>query len=114
MRFKDTLASCGAAAFLSLVGCAEAVPTELVDARAAYERAAQGPAQDLNPADLHVAKTSLEEAELAFKEEGASEITRDLAYIARRRAELAEANARAIAAAREVERLAEEVEGAAR
>ena len=40
-----------------------APPSELVDARAAYSRAAGGPAAQLNPADLHTAKEGLDAAE---------------------------------------------------
>jgi outer membrane protein OmpA-like peptidoglycan-associated protein len=105
MRSNKVLASIGIASSLLWLGCAESVPKELVDARGAYDRASHGPAQDLTPADVHVARTSLEDAELAFDDEGDSQRTRDLAYVAMRRAEIAESKARTLASKREAERL---------
>lgn len=81
---------------LSLVlvaGCSSATPASLVDARAAYQRAAQGPAAQLTPAQLHAAETSLAVAEQTYEDEGDSENARDRAYVAQRKAELAEAQA---------------------
>jgi len=69
-------------------------PAELVDARAAYARASVGPAAQLNPADLHTAKEALDAAERQFKDEGDESGTKDTAYIALRRTELAESRAR--------------------
>jgi len=106
MRSQQILASIGLATSLVWLGCAESVPKELNDARAAYDRASHGPAQDLTPADVHIARTSLENAEGAFDEEGDSQRTRDLAYVAMRRAEIAESKARTLAAKKEAERLA--------
>ncbi len=81
------LAVCGA-----LVGCGSAaVPKELLDARAAYADASKGPAADLAPAQLDTAKTSLDAAQRSFDDDGPSPKTKDLAYIAQRRAELAAA-----------------------
>ena len=71
-----------------------APPSELVDARAAYSRAAGGPAAQLNPADLHTAKEGLDAAERQFADESDSQGTKDTAYVALRRAELAESRAR--------------------
>jgi len=85
----------------SLWGCAETVPKELADARAAYDRAEKGPAQELAPADLHGAHTELTKAEKAFDEHGNTENTRDLSYVALRRVEIAEAKGRTIAAERQ-------------
>ena len=75
-----------------------APPSELVDARAAYSRAAAGPAAQLDPADLHTAKESLDAAERQFADESDSPGTKDTAYIALRRTELAESRARVMAA----------------
>jgi outer membrane protein OmpA-like peptidoglycan-associated protein len=105
MRSQQILASIGLASSLLWLGCAEAVPKELVDARGAYDRASHGPAQDLTPADVHVARTSLEDAEGSFDAEGDSQRTRDLAYVAMRRAEIAESKARTLAASAESQRL---------
>lgn len=85
-----------------VAGCAAAQPPpELFDARAAYTRASTGPAAQLNPADLHVAKATLDEAERAFADDGASQKTKDLAYTAERRAAIAESRANTVAAGRE-------------
>jgi len=75
------LAACGTAA----------VPQELMDARAAYARASKSPAADLAPAQLDTAKQSLDVAQKSFDNDGPSAKTKDLAYVAERRAEIAEA-----------------------
>lgn len=75
-------------------GCAGAPPSNLVDARAAYQRASSGPAAELAPAQLHVARTSLNLAEQTYEVEGNSPNARDRAYVAMRKAELAEVQAR--------------------
>lgn len=69
-------------------------PKELVDARAAYKRAAEGPAKDIAPAELHVAQQALDHAEKSLADDGDSPETKDRAYVAMRKAELAEAQAR--------------------
>jgi len=75
------------------VGCATAQPPqELVDARAAYTKAQSGYARDLSPASLHTAKQALDGAEQKFEDDGASDEVRDQAYIALRKAQLAEAD----------------------
>ena len=73
--------------------CATAPPPELVDAREAYRRASTGPAAKSAPAEVHVAGKALGQAERSFDEESDSYRTRDLAYVAHRRAQLAEATA---------------------
>jgi outer membrane protein OmpA-like peptidoglycan-associated protein len=74
------------------MGCASALPPQdLVTARATYGRATQGPAAALDPADLHSASDSLKLAEESFAKDGDTQHTRDLAYIADRRAQIAEA-----------------------
>jgi outer membrane protein OmpA-like peptidoglycan-associated protein len=70
------------------------VPKDVMDARAAYEGAANGPAAQLDPAQLHVAREDLAAAERSFSTEGDSYRTRDLAYIAMRKAQVADARAR--------------------
>src|SRR5450432_2093096 len=75
-----------------LLACGTAaVPKELMDARAAYADAAKGPAADLAPAQLDTAKQSLDSAQRSFDDDGPSQKTKDLAYVAQRRAELAAA-----------------------
>ena len=73
--------------------CASAVPRELNDARAAYQRASSGPAARENPAQLHVAEQALAVAEKTFDDEGDTAKARDRAYVAQRKAELAEVQA---------------------
>jgi outer membrane protein OmpA-like peptidoglycan-associated protein len=75
------------------IGCATAQPPqELVDARAAYVRAQQSHAADLSPASLHSAKEALDGAEKRFENDGPSVETRDSAYVALRKSQLAEAD----------------------
>jgi outer membrane protein OmpA-like peptidoglycan-associated protein len=77
-----------------LFGCGTTPPpVELLDARAAYEKASRGQAAQLAPAQLDTAKQALSKAEGSFEEEGDDPITKDLAYVAQRRAEIAEAEA---------------------
>ncbi|MCU0692543.1 MAG: OmpA family protein [Polyangiaceae bacterium] len=85
-----------------LLACgATLAPKQLVDARTAYARASRGPAVALAPAQLDTAKQALQAAEQSFAEEGTDPVTVDLAYIALRRVELAEAEAAREAADRE-------------
>jgi outer membrane protein OmpA-like peptidoglycan-associated protein len=82
------------ACFVLSMGCAHTPPTELVQARAAYDRVAAGPAKEYNPAGLHVAKNSLLAAERSFQQKEDSWLVQGQAYIAMRKAELAESLAR--------------------
>ena len=66
-------------------------PRELVDARAAYDHAQQSNAAKYVPADLHVARESLDVAEHKFADDPDSQDTVDDAYIAMRKAQRAEA-----------------------
>jgi outer membrane protein OmpA-like peptidoglycan-associated protein len=75
-----------------LAGCAASVPpTELVNARQAYQHASAGQAAQLVPAELHKAQAALAIAEKSFLDEPNSFRTRDLSYIADRKAKMAEA-----------------------
>jgi len=78
---------------LLAASCAGAPPQNLKDARSAYQRASDGPAKDLAPAQLHAAEVSLALAEKTFDDEGNSANARDRAYVAMRKAELAEVQA---------------------
>src|SRR5262249_49929308 len=78
------------------VGCSSTLPPkELVDARAAYQSASKGPASQQSPAELHVAKQSLDQAERSFSDNGDVPETKDYAYIAIRKSQLAESMAHA-------------------
>ena len=95
-------------AVLSLLvgaGCAHAPPKELADARTAYKQAADGMAARENPAQLHVAHNALGVAEQSFEQDGDSEHTRDLAYIALRTAQRAEVEANTMSNQKELARL---------
>jgi outer membrane protein OmpA-like peptidoglycan-associated protein len=82
-----------------LLACsAHLPPKELVDARAAYDRAAASNAPKLVPAELHVARESLDVAEHKFSDDPDSQDTVDSAYIAMRKAQRAEALGNAAAA----------------
>ena len=68
------------------------MPSELAAARSAYGRAA-AQAQQLAPASLSAAKEALDRAEDAYAQQADSRDVRDWAYIAERKAQVAEARA---------------------
>jgi len=77
---------------LVALGCGTTLaPKELDDAREAYKKASAGAASQLAPAQLDNAKQALDRAEQAFRDDGDKETTRNLSYIAQRRAEIAAA-----------------------
>jgi outer membrane protein OmpA-like peptidoglycan-associated protein len=74
------------------IGCSASLPPqELVDARLAYQNASTGQAAQLVPAEVHKAKTALDLAEKSFLEDPDSYKTIDLAYVADRKAMIADA-----------------------
>lgn len=91
MKTNNLLIATACAAFLG--SCAATVPIELVNAREAYRRASNGPAAQAAPAELHVASQALAQAEQSFQKNPDSYQTRDLAYVAERKSELAAATA---------------------
>jgi outer membrane protein OmpA-like peptidoglycan-associated protein len=77
---------------LAAVACGGAQPPkELVEARAAYQRAESGQAGKAVPAQVHDAKKALDEADRAFDDKGDEPEVRDKAYVALRKAQIAEA-----------------------
>jgi outer membrane protein OmpA-like peptidoglycan-associated protein len=72
-----------------VAGCATVAPNELINARSAYRNASEGPAAQLAPAELHKAQEALSLAEQSFQKEPDSYKTKDLAYVAQRKSELA-------------------------
>lgn len=79
-----------AVAFAGLiVGCASVPPPELINARQAYEKAINSNAAQLVPAEVHKAREALVAAETSFKDDPKSYRTKDLAYIADRKAKIA-------------------------
>ena len=84
---------------LASAGCATAAPpSDLLTARTTYGRVQQSPTAKLDPADLHTAKLALDAAEQSYLKDGDTQETRDLAYTADRRAQIAEARAHAMQA----------------
>ena len=92
-RFIRTFSGTIALGLFSVAGCATVVPHELADARTAYQHASASRASDLSPAELHKAKEALVKAEESWSNEPESAQTRDLSYVAQRKAQLAEAMA---------------------
>lgn len=85
------------AGVFATLGCATATaPADLVTARTAYDQASKGPAPALDPADMHTAKEQLDLAEASFQKEGDTQRTRDQAYIATRKIQLAEVLAQTV------------------
>src|SRR5260221_10065181 len=78
------------AVFLGACGTA-LPPAELVQARTEYGRASSGKAAQLQPAQVYEAKQALDKAEARFKDDASSRDAVDLAYVALRKAQLAEA-----------------------
>jgi outer membrane protein OmpA-like peptidoglycan-associated protein len=75
-------------------------PKELVDARAAYQRAESSAGAALAPVPLHEARLALDKAERAYLDDADSIRARDLAYVAERKADLAVSSGNAVSAAR--------------
>ena len=75
-----------------LASCAATLPPpELINARQAFQHASAGQAAQLVPAELHKAQEALAAAEKSFQDKPKSFQTRDLAYVADRKAKMAEA-----------------------
>jgi hypothetical protein len=92
MRLGDAAALWLAGA-LAVAGCATTTrPAELVSAHDAYAHAAGGPAVTLAPVDLEAARVALAKADHAYESDDVT-TARDLAYVAERKAQLAEARA---------------------
>jgi len=72
-----------------LVGCGSTMPPELINARTAYQEASQSQGANLAQVDVYEAKKSLDRAEKAFADNGDEPETRDLAYVAQRKALIA-------------------------
>jgi outer membrane protein OmpA-like peptidoglycan-associated protein len=87
-----------------LSACAEHIPPKsLVDARAEFARARGGIAMQFDPTDVHEADLALQRAEGAWNDAPDEPITVDLAILAERKAQIAEAEATALQAQREAD-----------
>lgn len=91
MRAIKTSTWVGALMFLGAAACGSTRPSRaLVDARTAYDQARTSDSALYAPASLSDAQRALQRAEQAHKDDPGSERERALAYIAQRRARLAE------------------------
>ncbi len=82
------------AALAVLAGCATTMSSpELTRAETEYLRASRGSAAQVAPNELLDARMALESAQQAHRNHPGSQAARDLAYVAERKAELAEARA---------------------
>jgi outer membrane protein OmpA-like peptidoglycan-associated protein len=78
---------------LAAAACAYKPTAELVRAQEAYRHASNGPTSEIAQAELHQAKTALDSAAAADKNDPGSEEGKDLAYVAERKADWAAAQA---------------------
>jgi len=108
-RTKRTMLVLGIGA-ACLYGCASTpAPAELVEARRAYNRVHDGPAHALVPAQVLAAQQALTRAEQAFMDAPDAQRTRDLAYVAQRKAQIAEAQGQIAASRRDETQAAADV-----
>ena len=93
MKTQNVIVAMALAGAMS--GCAAATPSpQLAQAREAHATSSQGLAAQLTPTELYEAKKVLDRANAEFAENGDTVESRDLAYIAHRKLELADARAR--------------------
>jgi outer membrane protein OmpA-like peptidoglycan-associated protein len=89
-----TLAFLPLLSLASLTACsATPPPKELTDARDAYKKSKDGAAAKESPAKLHEAEQALDVAEKRFKDDPDAPEVKDLAYVALRKVEIADAAA---------------------
>ncbi len=88
---------------VSLGACARPRPKALDAARKTLDRAAEGPAKGAASAELFEAERTFAEAEASFERGANPRLTDDLAYVAERQAQLAEARAGSMLAERRIE-----------
>ena len=98
-------------------GCVAERPKELIDAHATYDRVAAGPTAQLNPSGLGDAKAELARADQSYEDHKYmqtrdTDFCRDQAYIAMRKAQLAEAEANLMLASQQKAKLDRELEAA--
>jgi outer membrane protein OmpA-like peptidoglycan-associated protein len=85
-------------ALMSTIACGgdRLPPKSLVDARAEYARAKSSPTIELDPTGVHEADLALQKAERAWEDSPDEPTTADLAVIAQRKAQIAQADAAAM------------------
>ena len=92
MKTSHTLKTAVAFGIAVGAGCATAAPpADLLSARSSFRHAQESPAAKFNPSDLYTAQKALGAAEESYLNDGDTRQTRDLAYTAERRAQIAEA-----------------------
>jgi outer membrane protein OmpA-like peptidoglycan-associated protein len=97
------LALIGFGAGVGACGGERLPPKALVDARSEYQTAKGGVAIQLDPTDVHEADLALQRAEQAWNDEPDDPNTIDLAVIAMRKAQIAEAQAAALKSSQDAE-----------
>lgn len=97
------LALIGFGAGVGACGGERLPPKALVDARSEYQTAKGGVAIQLDPTDVHEADLALQRAEQAWNDEPDDPNTIDLAVIAQRKAQIAEAQAAALKSSQDAE-----------
>jgi len=88
---------------LSACGGERLPPKALSDAREEFQRAKTGIAMQLDPTDVHEADLALQHANQAWNDDPDDPNTIDLAIVAQRKAQIAEAEARTMKAQRDAE-----------
>jgi outer membrane protein OmpA-like peptidoglycan-associated protein len=110
MKTNGLLKAASITLLSGLLACATArTSPQLVRAAEAYDNASKGPAAELNPADLHDAQVLLTAAEEAARQDPDSPTAHTKAYLAERRAQLADAQGRTSAATRDRDRATKEL-----
>jgi len=99
-------------AFTVLPGCAgeRLPPRQLTDARTEFQQARTGLAMQLDPTDVHVAELALQQAEQAWTNEPDDPNTLDLAVIAQRKAQIAEAEAASLKGQQDADQAKQQLE----
>jgi outer membrane protein OmpA-like peptidoglycan-associated protein len=91
------------ASITMLTACSSTTPPprELLDARYAYQRASEGPASTRATPELSAARKALDAAEKSYANDDSDPATKDLAYVADRKARTAGAKGEAVLAQQE-------------
>jgi len=85
-------------------------PKQLTDARSEFVQAKTGIAMQLDPTDVHVADLALQQAEQAWTADPDDPNTLDLAIIAQRKAQIAEAEAAALKAEQDTDQAKQQLQ----
>ena len=102
--------ACLAFGALTACGGERLPPKQLTDARSEFQQAKTGLAMQLDPTDLHVAQLALQQAEQAWTTDPDDPNTLDLAIIAQRKAQIAEAEAAALKAQQDTDQAKQQLQ----